>query len=55
MALATKPELPFIQNHPGVMCLRPLSKCGRIAARYDKVDMMTYDPTKALNAVVEPT
>jgi hypothetical protein len=28
---------------------------GRIAARYDRVERTTNEPTKALNAVDEPT
>jgi hypothetical protein len=54
-ALTTNPIQPFIQNGPGMMLLRLVMRWGRMAAVYEDVDMMTKTPTKALNAVTEPT
>lgn len=53
-ALTTNPRGPFIQNQPEVMPDLPLSKCGRIAPRYERIVNITNDPAKALNAVEEP-
>lgn len=52
--LTTGPYLP-IQNGPGWIFLRPESRCGRIAKRYDTVVSKTKEPMNALKAVVDPT
>lgn len=43
-----------IQKGPGSIFLRPLSRCGRMAARYDAVVKTTNEPTNALNATALP-
>ena len=54
MALTMKPTGPFIQNQPGATSDRRLSRCGRMAARYDILDNTTKESIKALNAAWEP-
>lgn len=50
----TNPTAPLIQNHPGSMPDLLLNRCGRIAAKYERLESTTKDPTNALNAVEEP-
>ena len=65
--LMAYPTLCPILNGPGLMLLmkgpgvsearenRLVKMKGRIAARYERVERTTNEPTKAENAVVEPT
>ena len=52
--LMINPVDPFIQNQPGLIPALLFSRCGRMAARYERLDSKTKDPTKALKAVEEP-
>ena len=45
----------FKLKGPYWIFLRPVRRCGRIAAMYEDEDIITKLPTNALNAVVLPT
>jgi hypothetical protein len=51
---AIGPQGEGIQKGPGTTFRRPVSRCGRMALRYDIVVMIAKEPTKALKAVAEP-
>ena len=53
-ALTTYPTDPLIQNQPGAISDRRLSRCGRMAARYDILDSTTKESIKALKATWDP-